>query len=505
MFRRLILFVVLQIIFQPVLLAVDQFSLDQISDQFPYRGFEEKIEFWKSVYTIYGEQDAIFHDEESPGLIYDVVRFKKSTTGNPKEKRRQRKILKGKQRELEQILYQIRTRGIHSKKLNSQHKRVIELLKSQNHPLTSTSLRKLQKNVRYQRGIKERFRQGIIRSGQYLKKMETIFQEHNLPIELTLLPHVESSFNYKAYSKRGAAGLWQFMRGTGREYMKINRSIDERLDPIRSAEAAAQFLKGNYQVLGSWPLAVTAFNHGRNGMRRAKKRFGNDLVEIVQKYRSRIFKFASKNFYSEFLAAVEVVRNQEKYFNDIQMDPPIQSDIVQLSKSCPLDYLLKTTKLNENVLRTYNPQFRPHIWKNSRVFPAKSYLRIPKGQKSFFLASLKKAPSVATLGETVIAADGSTRYKIQHGDNLGLIANTFGISITQLKRNNGIRNANLIYPGQLLIIKGPSKRPTQYRVRWGDTLAKISRKFRVSLRLLQDTNAIDNPHKILLGQVLLIP
>jgi len=88
---------------------------------------------------------------------------------------------------------------------------------------------------------------------------------------------------------------------------------------------------------------------------------------------------------------------------------------------------------------------------------------------------------------------------------LGLIANTFGISITQLKRNNGIRNANLIYPGQLLIIKGPSKRPTQYRVRWGDTLAKISRKFRVSLSLLQDTNAIDNPHKILLGQILLIP
>ena len=170
------------------------------------------------------------------------------------------------------------------------------------------------------------------------------------------------------------------------------------------------------------------------------------------------------------------------------MDPPLQLDIVQLSKSCPLDYLLKTTKLNENVLRTYNPQFRPHIWKNSRIFPAKSYLRIPKGQKSFFLASLEKAPSVATVGETVIAADGSTHYKIQHGDNLGLIANTFGISITQLQRNNGIRNANLIYPGQLLIIKGPSKRPTQYRVRWGDTLAKISRKFRVSLRCLLYTS-----------------
>ena len=505
MFRKLVFFVVLQFFFQPVLIAVDQFSLDQISDQFPYQGFEEKIEFWKSIYTIYGEQDMVFHDEESPGIIYDVVQFKKSTTGNTKEKRRQRKTLKNKQRELEKILHQIRVLGIRSKKLNSQHKRVIELLQSQNHPLTSTSLRKLQKNIRYQRGIKEKFRQGIIRSGKYLEQMEKIFKEHNLPVELTLLPHVESSFNYKAYSKRGAAGLWQFMRGTGREYMKINRSIDERLDPIRSAEAAAQFLKENHEVLGSWPLAITAFNHGRNGMKRAKKKFGNDLVEIVQKYKSRIFKFASKNFYSEFLAAVEVVRNQENYFKNISIDPPIQLDIVQLSKSCPLDYLLKTTKINESVLRTHNPQFRPYIWEKSRIFPAKSYLRIPKGQKSFFLASLKKSPSIATLGETVIAADGSTHYKIQHGDNLGSIANTFGISIPQLQRNNGIRNTNLIYPGQLIIVKVASKRPTQYRVRWGDTLAKISRKFSISLRLLQDTNAIDNPHKILLGQILLIP
>ena len=84
MFRKLVFFVVLQFFFQPVLIAVDQFSLDQISDQFPYQGFEEKIEFWKSIYTIYGEQDMVFHDEESPGIIYDVVQFKKSTTGNTK-------------------------------------------------------------------------------------------------------------------------------------------------------------------------------------------------------------------------------------------------------------------------------------------------------------------------------------------------------------------------------------------------------------------------------------
>ncbi len=505
MFRWMVLLVLLQAGFQAGLLAADSFSLDQISDQFPYQGFEEKIEFWRSVFTRYGERDVLFHDQESPGLIYHVLTFEKRVVGNPAEKRRQRKILKKKQRELEQILYQIRVRGINSRKLNSQHKRIIELLRSQGHSPTSTLLRRLQKDVRYQRGIKEKFRQGLMRSGRHLDRMERVFQEHALPVELTLLPHVESSFDYQAYSKRGAAGPWQFMRGTGRRFMKINRSIDERLDTVRSTEAAARLFQENYKVLGSWPLAVTAFNHGQNGMRRAKRRFGDDLVKITQQYRSRIFGFASKNFYSEFLAAVEVARNYKNYFGDLQMDPPLQFDTVQLARSCPLNHLLQASTLDEDVLKAYNPQIRPHVWKNSRILPAGAYLRVPRGQKSHLLAALETAPPAAASGEVVTAADGSTRYRVQYGDNLGSIASTFGISVAKLQHSNGIRNANRIYPGQLLLIEGPSERPTRYRVRWGDTLAKIARKFSVSLRLLQDTNAIDNPHKIFPGQLLRIP
>ena len=505
MFRWMVLLVLLQTGFQSSLLAANSFSLDQISDQFPYQGFEEKIEFWRSVFTRYGEREVLFHDQESPGLIYHVIKFEKGVVGNPAEKRKQRKILKKKQRELEQIFYQIRVHGINSRKLNSQHKRIIELLRSQGHSPTSTLLRRLQKDVRYQRGIKEKFRQGLVRSGRHLDRMERVFQEHGLPVELVLLPHVESSFDYQAYSKRGAAGPWQFMRGTGRRFMKINRSIDERLDPVRSTEAAARLFQENYKVLGSWPLAVTAFNHGQNGMRRAKGRFGDDLVKIIQQYRSRIFGFASKNFYSEFLAAVEVARNYKNYFGDLQMDPPLQFDSVQLARSCPLNHLLQASNLDEDVLKAYNPQIRPHVWKNSRILPAGTYLRVPRGQESHLLAALETAPTAAASGEVVTAADGSIRYRVQYGDNLGSIASTFGTSVAKLQNSNGIRNANRIYPGQLLLIKGLSERTTHYRVRGGDTLAKIARKFSVSLRLLQDTNAIDNPHRIFLGQLLLIP
>ena len=101
-----------------------------------------------------------------------------------------------------------------------------------------------------------------------------------------MLPHVESSFNAAAYSKVGAAGLWQFMRSTGRRYMRVDDAVDERLDPYRSTEAAAQLLAYNYRVLGSWPLALTAYNHGAAGMRRAE---GNpcgtdDYVKINRTY-----------------------------------------------------------------------------------------------------------------------------------------------------------------------------------------------------------------------------
>ena len=130
-----------------------------------------------------------------------------------------------------------------------------------------------------------------------------------------MLPHVESSFNAAAYSKVGAAGLWQFMRSTGRRYMRVDDAVDERLDPYRSTEAAAQLLAYNYRVLGSWPLALTAYNHGAAGMRRAKESVGtDDFVKINRTYNSRTFGFASRNFFPSFLAALTIDENPGEIF-----------------------------------------------------------------------------------------------------------------------------------------------------------------------------------------------
>src|SRR5262249_12837494 len=162
---------------------------------------------------------------------------------------------------------------------------------------------------------KERFREGVIRSGRYLEDFHQVFENEGAPADLALLPLVESSFENRALSNAGAAGIWQFTRSTGRLYLSVNRKIDERLDAMKATRAAARLLLANYNALGSWPLAITAYNHGRGGMLRAQSEVGSsDITKVITDYRGPLFGYASMNFYTEFLAAVEVYRSYEQYF-----------------------------------------------------------------------------------------------------------------------------------------------------------------------------------------------
>ena len=141
--------------------------------------------------------------------------------------------------------------------------------------VSRASLAAAAERIRFQRGLAERFRDGLVRAGQW----EPLHPRGDartraLPQELAALPHVESSFNPSAYSHAGAAGLWQFMPGTGKQYLRIDRAVDERYDPWKSSEAAAKLLGANYRVTGAWPLAITAYNHGAGGMMRAVKQLG---------------------------------------------------------------------------------------------------------------------------------------------------------------------------------------------------------------------------------------
>ena len=224
--------------------------------------------------------------------------------------------------------------------------------------------------VRSQTGIGEKFRQGIQISGRYLDEMEAIFRQAGLPVGLTRLPLVESTFNINAYSKAGAAGVWQFIRSTGRLFMRVDGLIDERRDPILAARAAAKLLKANYDRLGTWPLAITAYNHGQAGMARAVRKLGTtDIARIIRSYKSRRFGFASRNFYPEFLAALEVEKNATAYFGEIKRDAPFRYDEIALDGYLSLGVAARCANISTERLIEFNPALGRSIRRGRRFIP----------------------------------------------------------------------------------------------------------------------------------------
>jgi membrane-bound lytic murein transglycosylase D len=380
--------------------------------------------------------------------------------------------------------------------------------------MTTGTLQNLKARIRYQRGIKEKFRESLIRSGLYLDRMRSIFESYNLPAQLTYLPHVESSFDYTAYSKAGAAGIWQFTRGTGRSYLRINGFMDERLDPVRATDAAARLMRDNYAVLGNWPLTITSYNHGKNGMLRAKSQYGNDITRIIDNYKSRYFGFASKNFYAEFLAALYVAENYEKYFGSLPIAAPLEFDTIRTEKPYDSSYYTTVPGLSFEILSSYNPHLRRVFARSGRVVPAGIDLRVPIGKGEPLRVALQNArPSASGL---ILASDGSTRYRVRPGDVLGNIAADFGTSVDSIKSLNRIKNANRIYPGQMLLVTPPTGAvssgtrsaepavPSVYRVRSGDSLTNIAKRFRTDVDELARLNSISNPNRLYPGMKLRI-
>jgi membrane-bound lytic murein transglycosylase D len=278
--------------------------------ELPIAGLESRVEFWKKVFTHYGADDIIIHDRVHVNLIYDIA--DESSVGS---KTSAVKLA------LLEIRENLETPGDVSLAAKQIHTSIVE----SGLPVTVSSLDHLIDNIHTQRGIRERFREGIIRSGRYTEDFQTIFEQAGIPVEVALLPLVESSFENRAFSKAGAAGIWQFMRSTGRLYLKVTSRLDERLDPIKATRAATRLLNDNYRALGSWPLAITAYNHGKGGMLRAREAHGSDITEIIANYRGKTFGYASMNFYAEFLAAVDVYRNYPQYFGELTLDKPGRS------------------------------------------------------------------------------------------------------------------------------------------------------------------------------------
>ena len=288
------------------------------------KALRRRVEFWIKIYRELSLHQIVIHDAKYVDHIYEVITTPKAPeksgyyTQKAKEKwRRVLLSLHHKQAQLLKSPGRLTPEALTPDKLTKDEKLVWTLFqdidtKTEPHKFLNAAHRK---RLRAQFGQRERFCEGLRDSAPLLPAMEEVFRKQGMPELLTRLPFVESSFNVKARSKVGASGIWQFIKSTAELFIVVNDSVDERNDPILATGAAAQLLRGNFESLVNWPLAVTAYNHGRKGVMRAARKVGSsDLEEIIAEIHQRSFGFASSSFFSELLAAIHVQQNAEKYF-----------------------------------------------------------------------------------------------------------------------------------------------------------------------------------------------
>lgn len=316
-------------------------------------------------------------------------------------------------------------------------------------------------HVRFQLGQADRFRAGVERSGTWEGHIARTFAAKGLPPELAALPHVESSFNAAAYSKVGAAGLWQFMRSTGRLYMRIDDEVDERLDPFRATEAAAQLLSYNYRLLGSWPLALTAYNHGAAGMRRARDTMGtSDIAVIARNYRGATFGFASRNFYPSFLAVLRIDREPQRYFPGVRRALEQQSDDVELPAWVPVSAVEAAVRIERAALRALNPALRDLVWSGERHVPRGYQLHLPRpaGGEPW---TLQRLLALLPADQLFAAQVRSRNHVARRGDTLAKVARRYGLRSADLAALNGLGTEARLRRG--MVLRLPDIRPALWQ------------------------------------------
>ena len=401
---------------------------------------ERDVQFWIRVYTQIDTNAGLLHDQYNLGVVYDTLHFAPNTT--PAE--RERQVDQARER-YGAALHRIADAA--DAPLSDDDQRIRDLWGAESTP---ARLRSAIDDIRFQLGQADRFRAGLIRSGAWETHIAETLANLGLPAELAVLPHVESSFNPAAYSKVGAAGLWQFMRSTGRRYMRIDGAVDDRLDPFRSTEAAAQLLAYNYRVLGSWPLALTAYNHGTAGVRHAKETLGtDDIVRIVRSYNSRTFGFASRNFYVSFLAALDIDRNPEKYFGALQKQSETRFQEVQVPAYVPMATLERALKIDADRLRALNPALLRSVWDGRQRVPKAYHLRLPLEGSPWTRDLLAQRLSPA---EMFAGQSGPPRYRVQRGDTLAQVAERYGVSVETLARLNHLRTSARLHAGGTITV-----------------------------------------------------
>lgn len=407
-----------------------------------YPAIQHNVAFWKNIYTRYSLNTAVIHDQNDLSIIYEVVT--KVDDSVPGAQKANKLLIDRKTKHYSAILRKLsRTAPI-----TAEERRIAAMFSSGNR---QRRMAVAAESIRSQTGQRERFLAGVIRSGAYLPAIKQVLSSYGLPEDLAYLPHVESSFDTEAYSKVGASGIWQFTKNTGKNYLRIDRAVDERSDPILAAHAAAKYLKNSYDQLGTWPLALTSYNYGTAGMKRAVNEKGS-YERIFAEYDKGYFKFASRNFYSEFLAALHCAKQLERD-PSLRLDQPLPTRSVTLRAGTDILQIRKHYGVSQDSLERLNPALRAEVFTGRCQVPKGYALRLPAS------AAGDSPPVIASKGSDRPAlVTKGTVHIVQRGETLAAIAGNYGISPRTLARINGL-DSSAIRIGQKLRVTTPSGTP----------------------------------------------
>lgn len=325
-----------------------------------YPEFETPTKFWLKIYAQYSTKDVVIYDSKDMNIIYEVLDLRPI----------QRKSRNA-------IVFEILSERKIKKTIANYKKAFLDLSKhhTPKHPSREESLilsavkvskqpihwKEMALSIKSMKGQRDPIVQGLLNGEEYFPKMEKLFIQAGVPVELTRLCLVESSFNIKAGSKVGASGIWQIMPRVGKQYLKMDeeKQIDERLSPLKSSIAAAKLLKFNYKYLGSWILAVVSYNHGFKGLPRLKPHTYH-FSKIAHLFhpagkKKQALGWASKNYYSEYLAILHASMYAKLIYGELPETPsfrPFQFERLTSAKT-GLEFIHER-KISTKDFLTYN-------------------------------------------------------------------------------------------------------------------------------------------------------
>jgi membrane-bound lytic murein transglycosylase D len=405
------------------------------------------VDFWVDIFTRYTTNQGVLHDTRDMAVVYEHLDFSAA------DGRRTRQRAAANRRDAIKVVLHSLAAGKRNK-LSGEEARILALWPAN---VSNATLAQAENQIRYQGGLQDRFREGLIRAGRWRSFVNAEFRALSVPIEIAALPHVESSYNPAARSNVGASGIWQFTRSTGRRFMQVDHVLDERNDPFMATRSAAKLMAYNYSITGNWPMAITAYNHGLGGVRRAMREYGDTAyVDILRNYDGRTFGFASRNFYVAFLAANQVDQNVEKYFPNLVVDDPVDYAITSLSSYIALADLADALGISERQMTDYNPALQATIVTGNKHLPKGFDVRVP--------ASLLDAPIdnlIAGIPESSWHSEQlpDMFHTVGRGDTLSQIAETYKTRVSTLVALNGLRNSHSIRAGQKLRLPAAGPAP----------------------------------------------